>query len=376
MSPIPQIQPPTVSFIVPCYRLAHLLADCIRSILAQSYDDFEVLIMDDCSPDNTAEIAGSFLDHRVKCIRNEQNLGHLRNYNKGIALSRGKYVWLISADDRLRRPYVLERYVRLMERHPAVGYVCCPGMGMVGSVETTLVDCGYYGSRDKVFKGPRFIAASLRQGYGLLSPSVLVRKDCYDKISSFPLDLPHQADMYLWLIWALEYDVAYMAEPMVNYRSHELNMMTSFWRQSPEIIFSDEVNVLWRLKRKVEEKGLRTLARKVELSIADKYARAAISGYGEAYSQWRMDIAQCKEALRINSTSESEYRRLRGTFYYAMADRYWDRGVFEKARQSYFIAVRDNWTPPIWIKLCLSYMGPAGKNMRLRIRHARCGSLQ
>src|ERR1700758_36533 len=90
---------PMVSFVVPCYKLAHFLSDCVHSILAQTCGDFEVLILDDCSPDNTAEVARSFRDSRVHYVRNENNLGNLRNYNKGIGLSRGRYVWLISADD-------------------------------------------------------------------------------------------------------------------------------------------------------------------------------------------------------------------------------------------------------------------------------------
>src|SRR4029079_12158829 len=95
-------------------------------ILGQTYGDLEVLIMDDCSPDNTAEVARSFQDQRVRHIRNERNLGALPNYNKGISLSRGKYVWLISADDYLQRPYIVQRYVDLMEANPRVNYVFCP----------------------------------------------------------------------------------------------------------------------------------------------------------------------------------------------------------------------------------------------------------
>src|SRR3954451_17652801 len=106
---------PTVSFVVPCYKLSHLLADCVSSILAQTYGDFEVLIMDDCSPDDTPAVAQSFGDSRVQHIRNEANLGHLRNYNKGVQLARGKYIWLISADDKLRKPHVLENYVQVLE---------------------------------------------------------------------------------------------------------------------------------------------------------------------------------------------------------------------------------------------------------------------
>ena len=101
---------PKVSFLVPCYNLAHLLPVCINSILNQTFDDLEVLIMDDCSPDDTPRVAMSFKDSRVVHIRNEPNLGHLKNYNKGISLAKGDYVWLISADDFLRCTSVVERY--------------------------------------------------------------------------------------------------------------------------------------------------------------------------------------------------------------------------------------------------------------------------
>src|ERR1700730_2438621 len=113
---------PKVSFIVPCFKIAHLLAECVSSILSQTYDDFEIIIMDDCSPDNTGDVAQSFTDQRVKYVRNEINLGHLRNYNEGIRRSRGEYIWLISADDRLRTPYVLQRYVNLMDAKPEIGF--------------------------------------------------------------------------------------------------------------------------------------------------------------------------------------------------------------------------------------------------------------
>src|SRR5262245_12964431 len=131
---------PTVSFIVPCYKLAHLLPECVNSILGQTFSDLEILIMDDCSPDNTGEVARSFTDPRVKYVRNDPNLGHLRNYNKGIGLTKGEFVWLISADDCLRRPYIVERYVEVMRKNPRVGYAFCPGVGLAGRQETNVID--------------------------------------------------------------------------------------------------------------------------------------------------------------------------------------------------------------------------------------------
>jgi glycosyltransferase involved in cell wall biosynthesis len=66
---------PIISFVVPCYRLAYLLEECIDSILCQTYANFEVLVMDDCSPDNTPQVALSFQDPRVKYIAMSRTWG-------------------------------------------------------------------------------------------------------------------------------------------------------------------------------------------------------------------------------------------------------------------------------------------------------------
>jgi len=72
---------PRVSFVVPCYNLGHLVSECVTSILSQSYSDLEVLILDDCSPDQTLEVVRSFRDPRAQHIRNDPNRGHPHNYN-------------------------------------------------------------------------------------------------------------------------------------------------------------------------------------------------------------------------------------------------------------------------------------------------------
>ena len=179
---------PKVTFVVPCYKLAHLLEECVRSILAQTYTDFEVLIMDDCSPDNTPEVARSFNDPRVRHIRNEPNLGHLRNYNKGISEAAGEYIWLISADDCLRKPYVLERYIEVMENRPDVGYAFCAGMGLQDGHETEIVKWAVLDSPDAVLNGRQFLRRLL-QSNCILAPSGLVEKGVLRKtgcVSSGP----------------------------------------------------------------------------------------------------------------------------------------------------------------------------------------------
>src|ERR1700731_2287847 len=201
-----QAKTPTVSFVIPCYKLAHFLPECVNSILDQTYGDFEVLIMDDCSPDNTAEVARSFQDRRVQHIRNESNLGALPNYNKGIGLSRGKYVWLISADDYLRRPYVLQRYVDLMEANPRVSYTFCPGVEVKNGKETGPLGYSTYGDRDRVIAGRVFLETLLYHNL-VIAPAAMARREYYEKISYFvinpvwggaPIDLIWGGDWYLW----------------------------------------------------------------------------------------------------------------------------------------------------------------------------------
>src|SRR4051812_2463554 len=212
---------PTVTFIVPCFRLAHLLHECVTSILGQTFSDLEVLIMDDCSPDNTQEVATSFSDPRVRYVKNSQNLGNTRNYNEGIRLARGRYIWLISADDYLRRPYVLERYMEVMERNPRVGYAVCSGVGVKDGKETALLEYSRCEPHDRVVPGHEWLRRLLRLNV-VLAASGLVRRECYERFSLFPLDMPWACDWYLWSLYALHRDVAYFEEPMICYREHEL----------------------------------------------------------------------------------------------------------------------------------------------------------
>jgi glycosyltransferase involved in cell wall biosynthesis len=364
---------PIVSFIVPCYKLAHFLAECVNSILRQSFQNFEVLIMDDCSPDDTTEIANSFRDPRVRYVRNERNVGHLRNYNLGIAQSRGKYVWLISADDRLRRPYILDRYVSAMEANPRLGMACCPGIVVQNGHETKQYDCGDFGPEDRIWDGREFIATSIRLGYGLLAPSVMVRKDCYDRISTFPLDMPHQGDWYLWFRWALDYDVAYFSEPMVNYRSHDLNIMKELVGRVPHTVFADEVNVLWRTRKHCLDRDERKLARQCEDSLTAKYARAVASGiYSDLSAHRVMSLDQCEQELRTNTGSTSDYKRLKGKFLAYLANQHWRHDNFADARKAYLLAVQADWKMFLaWLKIVslLVGLGPAGvllKNLTKR----------
>lgn len=358
---------PTVSFVVPCYRLGHLLAECIESILCQTYEDFEILVMDDCSPDHTMAVVNSFSDPRVKYIRNDPNLGHLRNYNKGIGLARGKYLWLISADDYLRRPHVLRRYVDLLDRHPRVGYAFCSGVGVKDGREIGVLEYSQCAKHDSIIPGRLWLKKLIKENI-VLAASGLVRRDCYEKLGAFPLDMPWAGDWYLWCLFALHTDVAYFCEPMVCYRDHGLSMTNQLTRTQAAVCCGEEIAIAWNIKKRADQAGLRAVSRACLRALCARYAKcAAATRFGLPSPVLSLDDVE--ESLRRNASSEQEKRWVRARTLAAMASQYYHQGDVASAKQFYEAAFRAN---PLLLgviaKRALLSLGAAGDLLRGFIR--------
>jgi len=324
----------------------------------QTFGDFEVLIMDDCSPDNTPEVARSFSDARVIHIRNEVNLGHLRNYNKGIELARGEYVWQISADDHLRKPYILERYLSVMDKHPEAGYAICPAVTLYSGRETQVVRHSVLSQEDLILNGRRFLYTLLTHN-PVLVPACMVRKECFHKVSMFPLDLPFAGDWYLWCIFALYYDVIYFAEPMVNYREHEMSMTNSLIRSDYRVLSQDDLAVRWRMKDKLWALGYDAMARHCEDIIAKEYVRYLSQGYKA--SDCKMGWEDFERSLDIHGKDGKDRGEIRRRVLVGYGDAaYWQR-EFKESMNSYGRAMREGPVGlELWIKMLLSRLGRAG----------------
>jgi len=330
--------------------------------------------MDDCSPDATPEVSQSFKDPRVKHIRNETNLRHLANYNKGIGLARGEYIWLISADDRLRQPYILMRYMQLMESHPEIGYAFCPAIGMQDQEETGLLNYSYLGPEDTIIKGQDFFE-KLMELNCVIAASGMARKECYEKVSLFPLDMPYVGDWYLWGMFALHYDVAYFAEPMVNYRLHDITMTNVLTKRDRRLNIEEDLRMLWAFSKKVEKMGLDAQSARCRRAIVEKYASEIVLSEDEE-SRCGISLEEFNDSLSVYTTYKGERETIRFQVYTKLGDRHHWKHDLSGALQCYERAIKIHpFSPKVMIRYILLHMGGSGIVLRKSLSTMR-GFLQ
>jgi Glycosyl transferase family 2 len=215
-----------VDVIIPCYKYGHFLRSCVESVLSQEGVDARVLIIDDASPDHTAEVATEFVrrDRRVEFRRHVVNQGHCATYNEGLLWATGDYTLLLSADDLLT-PGALLRASRLMDAHPDVGFT----YGRVLTFETdeplpqpsTISgDCPW-----QIMSGAAWLEAVCQQGANsVASPEVTVRTRVQRELGGYRKELPHSGDMEMWLRFAAHASVGILNATQAYYRMHQDNM--------------------------------------------------------------------------------------------------------------------------------------------------------
>ncbi|WP_244931726.1 glycosyltransferase family 2 protein [Nocardioides sp. W7] len=220
--PRPLRSTPTVSVVVPCYRYGRYLPAAVASALDQPGVEVEVIVVDDASPDDSAEVARALAaaDPRVRVLVHEQNRGHIQTYNDGLALAEGEYVSLLSADDLLT-PGSLTRAAALFEAHPGVGLVYGYARSFTGEVPVAVPRVRSW----SVYAGREWLDLTARRGRCLISsPEAVVRREVLAG-GGYDARLPHSADFALWLRAAAHWDVARVNGPIQAwYRVHDANM--------------------------------------------------------------------------------------------------------------------------------------------------------
>jgi glycosyl transferase family 2 len=219
---------PTVRVLVPCYNYARYLEHCTRTILAQPHVDVRILIIDDCSKDETPEVCARLAtgEPRVEFIRHEKNKGHIATYNEGIDLIREDYFVLLSADDLLT-PGALGRAVSVMEKNPNVGFVYGHPITLRGDVpQPRLAE-----REPSIWRGRDWIERLCSTGRNvIMSPEVVMRSSIQKRIGGYSPALPHSGDMEMWLKAASMSDVGRVnGADQAYYRVHAQSMQRTVY---------------------------------------------------------------------------------------------------------------------------------------------------
>lgn len=127
----------TISVLMPAYNCSQYIGEAIESILNQTYDDFELIVLDDCSTDDTVEIVKGFTDSRIIYHCNEKNLGLANNLNAGLKIAKGKYIARMDGDD-ISLPERFQTQIDFLESHPDIDLCSC-GLKMFGHEQTVWV---------------------------------------------------------------------------------------------------------------------------------------------------------------------------------------------------------------------------------------------
>jgi hypothetical protein len=213
-----------VQVIVPCYNYGRYLRSCVASALSQEGVDVSVLIIDDCSSDNSVDICRELVaaDQRVSFIDHPVNKGHIATYNEGLALATSDYLVLLSADDLLT-PGALRRAADLMEQNPSVGLVYGHALTFQDDVpcDVRTKTLGW-----TIWNGAEWIEKMCRTGRNfIMCPEVVMRTSVQHLIGGYTAELPHSGDMEMWLRAAAVSDVGRVrGVDQACYRTHPLSM--------------------------------------------------------------------------------------------------------------------------------------------------------
>lgn len=208
---------PTVSIIIPTYNRAHLVGRAIQSVLNQTYKDFELIIVDDGSTDNTEDITKEFQkkNERINYIRHEKNKGGSAARNTGIKVARGEYIAFLDSDDEWL-PTKLEKQTSYFNKCPnSVGAIYCLSYSQDDSSGYTKKSSPSNMKHGNIYK-------FLLNGWcPSATSSIILKAQVFEKSGVFDESLPSFQDYDLWIRVAQYYEFEFIEDHLVVIHSHE-----------------------------------------------------------------------------------------------------------------------------------------------------------
>jgi alpha-1,3-rhamnosyltransferase len=258
---------PLVSTCIASYNHAEYVGLGIESILAQTYKNHEIVVVDDGSSDNSLEILNSYAQKFPEQVRvfthaNHQNRGISITTNLAIEKSKGKFIALIGSDD-VWEENKLALQVEILEQNPKVGIVYSKAkiIDSQGKATGSIIGQNFKKNRDQ-------LAQILAKNF-IPAPTVIFRRECFDRLGSFDETLVC-SDWEMWLRILAHWEMAFIDEPLALYRVHQQNTSLGI---NAEIVVQRGLDVINRIAEKKEKIGGKLSKPEIQKVIQDQPAR-------------------------------------------------------------------------------------------------------
>lgn len=240
---------PEVSVIIPNYNYARFLHQRIESVLAQTYTDYEIILLDDASTDDSVSVMNCYSTnpHVARLEINPVNTGSpFAQWQKGIGLSRGKYIWIAESDDAAE-PTFLEKTVSVLNRYPDASFCFLGSHCIGGQGELLATDFDRWTAKQLrrphrlgVFDGKEYIEHNLYwRNYIYNASGVVFRKQCFNQVRDLScFSMRYSGDWLFWIEMARQGKVIEIYEKLNKFRLHEVST-TRQGRMSGDAILED-----------------------------------------------------------------------------------------------------------------------------------------
>jgi glycosyltransferase involved in cell wall biosynthesis len=213
---------PKVSVIIPTHNRADFLKAAINSVLSQTYQDFEIIVVDDASTYATREVVTSFGDPRIHYVRNEVNRGDGGSRNAGILNSSAEYVAFLDDDDEWLPEKLQLQTELLIDSSPSLGGVYT---GLINIEKSTGKILGLHIPEHRGHLFPKMFVDS-----PLVTSCLVLKRQCFETVGLFDEKIPYNNDYDMWIRVAEHFEFEYVKEPLVIYHTHEWKLSTDLGR--------------------------------------------------------------------------------------------------------------------------------------------------
>ena len=298
----PDLAPPRLSVCLPTYNGEAYVAEALRSVLQQSYTDFEVVAVDDGSSDRTLEVLQACTDPRVRIYQNPHRRGIPGNWNVAVALARGEYVCVFHQDDVMRADN-LARKIALFETDPRLSLVHSRVEAVVEDGAPSLLDDWMEkAERDFVEEGEVYFRKLLLRGECICAPTVMVRREQLAALGGFNEALGFACDYEMWMKLCVEGRVGFIHDALVGYRWHAGNASHDYQyeRGVEECGRAVRAAIAYYTQRGGETRHAQLLAEAAEAVLEQRQWAAQLDrGRGWLEGQWQRWQAHAEDREQV-----------------------------------------------------------------------------